>query len=47
MFDLAVSYLVTDNSVHSAFFLQYSLVNSPLSEKNFFPGFILQSPPCL
>lgn len=33
MFDLAVSYLVTDNSVHSAFFLQYSLVNSLLSEK--------------
>lgn len=32
-FDLAVSYLVTDNSVHSAFFLQYSLVNSLLFEK--------------
>lgn len=31
-FDLAVSYLVTDNSVHRAFFLRY-LANSLLSEK--------------
>lgn len=33
MFDLAVRYLVTDNSVHSTFFLQHRLVNSLLSEK--------------
>lgn len=33
MFDLAASYLLTDNSVHSAFFLQYRLVNSLLFEK--------------